>query len=278
MLPDIYKYLDYRQYLMDLFEALREKDPSISFRSFARLADSSSPNYLKLLCNRKINIHEASIDLIAKGAGLKKKEAEYLHILVGFDHAKSHQEKDAFFKKILYKREYKSIKALTKEQYLFFSHWYIPIIRELVVHPNYNGNLMWIARRVEPPITESKVRKGIALLSKLGLIKKDKKSGKWRMTKQVISTSVEVLSLAVAKYHRDVIALAGEAIDRFNKPERDIRSVTVGLSPEGFRELKSRLESFWKETLDFSGKQKKVTRVYQINTQLFPLSKEEKCK
>jgi len=276
MLPFIYNYLDYRQYLMDVYQSLHERDADFSLRSFARMAGSSSPNYLRLIADRKINIHEASLELIEKGVGLKKKEAEYLKILAGFDHAKNHHEKDVFFKKILHKRQYKSIKALTKEQYLFFSHWYIPIIRELVVHPKYTGDHAWIARRVEPPISISKVRKGIALLSKLGLIEEGAKPGSWRMTKQVISTASEVLSVAVSKYHRDVIALAAEAIDRFKKPERDIRSVTVGLSPEGFTELKARLESLWKEILDFSAKQNTVTRVYQINTQLFPLSKEEK--
>ncbi len=276
MRPNIYKYLDYRQYLMDLFEAVHEQDPEFSFRSFARIAGSSSPNYLQLIRDRKLNIHETAIDAVAATLKLKKKEADFLKILVGFDHAKTNEEKDVYFKKILHKREYKSIKTLTREQYQFFSHWYIPVIRELVVRSDYPGNPEWIAKKVIPQISESKARKGIALLEKLGLIKKDAITEKWEMTKTVISTPSEVLSLAIAKYHRDVIALAGEAIDHFKKPERDIRSVTLGLSDEGLLEAKKRLETFWKEMLEFGGTQKDVKRVYQLNTQLFPLSDEDK--
>jgi uncharacterized protein (TIGR02147 family) len=206
---------------------------------------------------------------------LKKKEAEFLKILVNFDQAKTHREKDIFFMKILQKREYKSIKTSTKEQYQFFSHWYIPIIRELIVRPDYPGNPIWIAKKVKPSISESKVRKGILLLSKLGLVKKDTVNGKWEMVDRVISTRAEVMSMAIVKYHQDVIVLAGEAIERFAKPERDIRSVTIGLSSEGMKEAKKRLEAFWKEMLDFGGKQKNVKRVFQLNTQLFPLSDEE---
>ena len=94
----------------------------------------------------------------------------------------------------------------------------------------------------------------------------------------MISTPSEVLSIAVKNYHRNVIKLAGEAIERFEKPQRDIRSVTVGLSEEGFDEVKKRLESFWKELLDFSAGEKNIKKVYQINMQLFPLSKDEDIK
>jgi len=272
MPPNIYKYLDYRQYLMDLFESVHDRDPEFSFRRFARIAGSTSPNYLQLIRDRKLNIHDEAIDAVAAALKLKKKEADFLKILVAFDHAKTNDEKDVYFRKILQKREYKSIKTLTREQYQFFSHWYIPVIRELVVRPDYPGNPEWIAKKITPQISESKVRKGIILLEKLGLIKKDSLTEKWKMTKTVISTPSEVLSLAIAKYHLDVIALAGESVDRFKKPERDIRSVTLGLSPEGLVEAKRRLETFWKEMLEFGGTQKEAKRVFQLNTQLFPLS------
>lgn len=275
MLPDIYHYIDYRRYLVDVSNELHRKDEEFSFRSFARLAGSTTPNFLQLIRDRKLNIHEDAIDAIATAVNLKKKEAEFLKILVNFDQAKTHREKDVFFRKILQKREYKSIKTLTREQYEFFSHWYIPIIRELVVRSDYPGNSIWIAKKVKPPISESKVQKGIMLLSKLGLVKKDTVNGKWKMVDRVISTRAEVMSMAIVKYHQDVIALAGEAIERFAKPERDIRSVTIGLSPEGVKEAKKRLEAFWKEMLDFGGKQKNVKRVFQLNTQLFPLSDED---
>jgi uncharacterized protein (TIGR02147 family) len=275
MLPDIYKYLDYRQYLMDLFAALNQRDPSFSLRRFARIAGSTSPNYLQLIRSRKLNLHPDALDAIAHDVPLKKKEADFLKILVNFDHAKTHGEKDLYFRKILQKREYKSIKTLTREQFQFFSHWYIPVVRELVIRDEYPGDPEWIAGKVMPPISESKARKGIALLEKLGLIRQDPTTQKWEMTQNVISTPSEVLSLAIATYHRDVIALAGEAIDRFKKPERDIRSVTLGLTADGVVEAKRRLEMFWKEMLEFGGTQNHAKRVFQLNMQLFPLSNED---
>lgn len=278
MKPDVYKYLDYRLFLVDAFNAKNEKDESFSFRTFARMAGSSSPNYLQLIRDRKINIQDDAISPIAKGLELKKKEEEFLRVLVRFDQSKTHAQKDVFFQAILQKREYKSIKTLTTEHYQFFSHWYIPVIRELIVRKDYPDDISWLEKIINPPISDSKIRKGIKLLSKLDLIKKNKTTSKWEQTNRVISTASEVFSHAIIKYHRDVIALASEAIERFKKPERDIRSITIGLSDKGLKEAKKRLESFWKEMLDFGDSQQNVTRVFQLNTQLFPLSDEDKKK
>jgi len=204
---------------------------------------------------------------------LSKKEEEYFETIVAFDHAKTHEEKDKYFNKMLILREYKSIKLLEKEQYIYFSHWYVPVVRELVTHPQYRDDPSWIAEQIIPPISKAKVCKAIKLLEDLGMIKKE--GSKWiQTTNNTISTPSEVISLAVVKYHKDIISLARESIDRFKLNERDIRSVTIGLSKDGFEHIKKRLEAFWKELLDFSNTQNNIEQVMQINMQAFPLTKQ----
>jgi uncharacterized protein (TIGR02147 family) len=82
-----------------------------------------------------------------------------------------------------------------------------------------------------------------------------------------------VLSLAVTTYHKHVIELSHDAIERFKPAERDIRSVTFGISKAGYEEIKKRQETFWKELLAYADTQTSVDRVYQMNMQLFPVSK-----
>jgi uncharacterized protein (TIGR02147 family) len=274
MNPNIYTYLDYRHYLIDLFSELKKENPSFSFRSFAKMAGSSSPNFLQLIQARKLNIQSAGIHSLSQNIKLTRKERSYFEYLVDFDHAKTHAEKDRFFRLILLAREYKQIQTLDKSQYELFSHWYIPVIRELVVSPHFNGNPAWIGERIIPPVSPAKVKKGIAVLLSLGLITKND-AGAWAHTDRVVSTPSEVLSVAVATYHKNVLSLARDAIERFSPDERDIRSVTLGVSMEGYMEVKKRLEAFWKELLAYAEAQKNVDRIFQVNMQLFPLSKNE---
>ncbi len=269
--PVIFTYLDYRHYLADLFSSLKKEHSSFSLRSFAKMAGSSSPNFLKLIEARKLNIQPSGIHALSQSLKLTTKERAYFEYMVGFDHAKTHDEKDRYFRLILSAREYKVIATLDKNQYELFSHWYIPVIRELITCPFYPGDPGWIGGKIVPAVSRAKVRKAVAVLESLGLIRRAE-NGTWEQAERVVSTPSEVLSVAVTTYHKSVIALAREAIERFEPGERDIRSVTVGVSQTGYVEVKKRMEAFWKELLSYADTQKTADRIYQINMQLFPVS------
>ncbi len=276
MKPELFTYLDYRHYLKDLFEALKKGDEGLSYRMFAKMAGSSSPNFLQLIIQRKLNIGQSHIRALAESIVLSKKEEGFLETIVAFDHAKTHEEKNKYYRRMLLTREYSSIRQLQKEQYSYFSKWYLPVIRELVVASDFTGNMTALGDRIVPPVSASKVKKGIALLESLGLIQKD--PDRYILSNAVLSTPSEVISLAVTHYHKDVIALAAEAIEKFPAQDRDIRAVTLGVDADGFLEVKQRLERFWKELLEFADTQKTPTRVVQVNMQLFPLTKDKEFK
>jgi uncharacterized protein (TIGR02147 family) len=107
----------------------------------------------------------------------------------------------------------------------------------------------------------------------LDLIRGDPATGRLVQTDRVVSTPSEVMSLAAMRYHKDTIGLAQDALERFQQNERDIRSVTLGIPADGYDKIKERLEAFWKELMTSAQTQDVVDKVYQINIQLFPLSK-----
>jgi uncharacterized protein (TIGR02147 family) len=237
------------------------------------MAGSSSPNYLQLIKNRKLNISNSAIYALSIALKLSRTEEEYFEAIVNFDHARTNVEKDKFFKRILQSRQMTGkVQTLLKEQYEFFSHWYIPVIRELVVSDAYSGDPEWIAKKIVPPVSVAQVHKGIALLEKLGMIVPRGEGKPWLQQHSLVKTESEVVSLAVTQYHQNMIRLAGEAIERFDASSRDIRSVTIGISASGYVEIKKKLEQFWMELLHFAESQKEIDQVFQINMQMFPIS------
>ncbi|HEX2959338.1 MAG TPA: TIGR02147 family protein [Chitinispirillaceae bacterium] len=270
----IYLYIDYRQYLSALYDDFKKNDSSFSFRSLARMAGSSSPNFFQQIRDRKLNISAHSLTMLAKALKLTSKEEEYLETIVAFDHAKTHDEKDKFFRRILQIRGQNNAVELQKEQYDFVSHWYIPVIRELLTCGNYNGDPQWVADRIVPQITLAQVKKGISLLQSLGLIIPEENGTKWRQTNRTISTPSEVLSVAAMNYHLDTIELGREALSRFNADQRDVRAITLGIPKSKISELKSRVESFWSDLLAFANESSEVEKVMQVNIQMFPMSKD----
>jgi uncharacterized protein (TIGR02147 family) len=272
--PDLFTYLDYRKYLKDAFEAMKARDPKASYRSVAKEAGFTSPNFLQLVIAGKRNLHSSQFPGAVRALGLNKQEADFFANLVGFEQAKDFEEKNFHYQKMLRSRKYAVTKAVEKGQFEYFDQWYHPAVRELLVHRECDGSAAWIADRIQPRITEPQAEKSIELLERLGLVKREESTGKWAQTDAVISTPAEVASLAVANYHRSVLKLASDSIETFSSSERDLRAVTLGIPKSLFPEVKRRMEEFWRDLLGMAEGQKGVEDVIQVNLQLFPMAKE----
>lgn len=276
MKPDIFSYLDYRQYLFDIIVFQRQHLPGFSFRAVAQCIGSRSHAFMRKIIRRNLDLNRTCVPALSKYFRLKKNEQEYFQSIVAFDQARKVKEKERLLGRMLDLRQCQVIRYLSEKQYAYFSRWYMPVVRELVASRGYNDDPRWIADRIIPPVGVKKIVHALKLLASLKLISRDGKTGKWKLTDRVISSSPEVRSSAAIKYHYDAITLGREAIRRFESGRRDIRSVTLALSPAGFRAMKKRLRAFWREVLTEAGMQKKTDRVYTVNTQLFPVTMPEK--
>lgn len=278
MKPDIFTYLDYRVFLKDAFDALKAKSPRLSYRTFAKRAGFSTPNFLQMVIQSKRSLSSTYVVVTASAFKLNKQETEFFQNLVSYDQARSVDEKNLFYQRILKNKRFTAIKTLDRSQYDFFSHWYVPVVRELLTHRDFQGDSHWIAERIFPRITVAQVESAKNLLLGMGLIRCEETSGKWHLSEIVLASDSESSNLALRNYHTAAIQLAQDSLKAFPQPERDIRSVTVGLSQAAYGELKSRMETFWKEIMDFAGSQTDIDSVYQVNMQVFPLTRERKAK
>lgn len=276
MKPNIFNYLDYRQYFFDMVVYSNRELPDFSFRAVAKCVGTRSKVYLRRIMDKKLDVSMAGVRALAKYFRLTEKEQEYFKSIVSFEQTNKLKEKNRFLQKLLALRQYPAITCIGDDQYDYFSTWYMPVVRELATSPGYNDDPQWMADRIVPKVTIEEVRNALALLVSLKMISRDEKKRKWKLTNRVISSPPEVLSRAAIKYHNDSINLAREAITRFESGKRDIRSVTVKLSPAGFAAMKKRLEGFWRELLSASDMQTNADQVFTVNMQLFPVSIPEK--
>jgi uncharacterized protein (TIGR02147 family) len=70
-----------------------------------------------------------------------------------------------------------------------------------------------------------------------------------------------------------MIGLAGDAIERFGPADRDITSVTLGVSEETRNAIIERLAELRRELLELAEQDSSTEQVVQVNFQVFPLSR-----
>jgi len=269
--PVIFDYLDYRVFLKDMFCFRKWKDKYFSYRYFAGKSGFASPNYLKLVIDGDRNLTNGSIAKIAKGFKLKKQEREYFENLVFMNQAEDHEERDHYYRKMMSAKGYGHIQKLEKASYEYFSKWYYPVIREVVLFGSRRHTPLQIATLLKPNIKPKEAEKALKLLVELGLIQKND-DGCWEQCEKVVSTGPEVKSLVIANFHREMMQLAAKSIDQFPARQRDISAVTISTKNENMEEIKKRIAIFREDILELACSDSNDDQVIQINIQAFPLT------
>jgi uncharacterized protein (TIGR02147 family) len=202
--------------------------------------------------------------------GLKKREAEYFSLLSGFESIKDEGKRRACYQKILKMRAERN-KPVPKEHYRFFEQWYHVALFELFRTGKYTGNNAEFGSMLIPPVSESKTRKAIELLKRLGYIQ-ESKDGKVCAAQPFLTTGDTWESVAIHAFQVAMSNLGARALDSIPKEERDFSTLTMALSKEAFEKVRDAVK---KARMEISAIERDCTapdRVYQINFQSFPLS------
>jgi uncharacterized protein (TIGR02147 family) len=275
-LLNIYCYTDYRTYLRDFYKKKKEISPGFSYRVFSRRSEVKAPNFLQWLIEGKRNLAIATIPRVCIALGLKEDEPDYFHNLVHFNQARTIKEKTDFFLKLAELRKLSRITLINELQFEHYQNWYNEAIRELLRFytfvPSEKYAYRKLARKLSPEIDENMARKAIRQLIKLELLKEGD-DGALKQSEHFISTGDEVDSFLIKTFHKTMITLAGESLDRHSKEVRDISSVTMSISNDCFNLIKNEIQIFRKRILEMVKVDKESENVYQLNFQFFPLTK-----
>ena len=267
---NLFSYLDYRQFLRDWYLAAKKSRGSFSFRTFSKKAGFHSPNFFKLVMDGDRNLTEKSLSHFVTGLGLNKQEEEFFRNLVFFNQAKIHEQKDHYYQKLIQSRKFGQLKPIEKDQYDFYSTWYHPVIRELVVSKDFDGTPEWLVDRIHPKITWAQATKSIELLEKLGFIRKSPE-GKWAQSTPLVTTGAESSSLVLLNYHQSLLGLTQQLLPEIPPEERDISAVTLGVAASRVPELKQKIQDFRREILEMVSTETEPEKVLSLTIQLLPL-------
>jgi uncharacterized protein (TIGR02147 family) len=267
----IYTYLDYRVFLRDAYARLHARNRAFNYVAVCKKVDLKSPSHITAILKGTRNIPERLIDPFARAFSLNKKESRYFYWLVCYNQAKTHSKKDEAFQKLLSFHSSDST-IINPQIYTYFSHWYHPVIRELVAliavtRDDYHR----VAHALQPRITPAAAQRALSLLERLGIISITTQ-GVYTRTDKVLTTGEGWRSIIINNYQRAAMDLARKAVERFAAHERDISTLTLSISEETFSRMREKIASLRKELLDMARADTNAQRIYQCNFQLFPVS------
>lgn len=268
---NIYNYTDYRSFLKDYYLYQKKMNRLFSFRYFALKSGVSASMFKDIIAGRR-RLSLKVAQKYASAMNLTLKQTEYFTAVVQFVNSKSNDEKNNHYIRMVRLRGNSTIKFIDQGQYEFFRSWYHSAIREMVTLPDFKEDFDWIARKCVPSISPAQAKKSIEIMLQLGILQRNE-SKKLDTADAVISSEYEMKSFVLRNFHSEMIRLAREALERFEPQEREISSLTLGVSQKCYERIKERIRTFKQEILNMviSDTSESET-VCQCNFQLFPLT------
>jgi uncharacterized protein (TIGR02147 family) len=234
---------------------------------------SSSGYFSDVLAGKK-NLSGAFMLKFAKALKLSREEEEYFLNLVSFNQAKTLEEKNRYYEKMMTSGKVK-FDVLEADKYEYFSKWQYAAVREVLHYLPFKADYKELARSLDPPIPAKEARKAVELLHRLGFVLRAA-DGTWRPSTANLSTSANFNGLHVANFHRTTLELAIRALDVFPPDQKGFSGLTLPLSGDKIRKAKLAIKNLRMYLLALAENGAKADRVYQFNFQLFPVTQIEK--
>lgn len=266
-------YRDYRDYLVALYQYMKDHEADYSYRIFATQLGFKASNYFHLIINRKRNLSLKTVQQVAIALTLNEKEEKHFRNMVALDHADEGLVRHKLVREVVNKGGKPGVKQIEKRKYRYFSHWYYPAIREMIELDGFVEDHSRIAKELKPNITKAEVSKALKTLLDLGLIARDD-AGILRVVDKQVSTPKAVRGAFVKSYHQEMLARAADALDLTAAKDREVVAVTFGIDRETSNQIKIAVGDFWQSLQKIADQSPKGTRVMQLTMQWFPLTRD----
>lgn len=235
----------------------KQKNPLFSLRAFARQL-RISPAQLSLLINGKKKLTPKVAEHLIDRLNLNSSEA--LDIL-----------DDSLPLKQKLKSPKSELQVLSEEEFNLISDWLHFAVLELAALKENSSNSRWIAS--ELGVDSTRVIEAIQRLQRLGFLKVS--DGRMKKTSKPFTTTTDIPSAAIRKFHKQTLDLAREKIDSVPVELREFSSITTPVSLKKLKRVKRLINEF-KHRMNEELEGEDASEVYTLSIQLFPLTKAEK--
>jgi uncharacterized protein (TIGR02147 family) len=277
MMQRIEFYDDFRKFLQDYYQDQKKRFPHFSYRYFCKKADLTSPSHFLEIIEGKRKLTSKMLESFVKGLALTDSDARYFAMLVGFNQSNNSIEKQHLLEQLRgLKRKVKQALVST-DHYEYYSKWYNVIIRELACLIDWKDDFEVLANSVAPHIRKNDAKESIEFLVHAGFIEK-RGDGRYYQREPAITSGPEVCSLGVRAYNAFMAEQGRRSIDAYPPAERDIQTLTIGVSKDGYRLIKQEMQDFLSRVVRIVDDDKNADRVYNVNVHLFPMSVRQQAK
>lgn len=280
--PRLNLYTDYRHFLRDFYEYRRSQTRHeirpYSYANFAAAADIKSPNYLKLIIDGQRNLSPEMAKRFARAMALNREDTDEFVALVDYTQATEPLERNRFLKALADLRVRQQLKngEINADTWNKVPSWVTWVLYALSEQKGvkFTAEEMFDLMRGKARIED--IRRSFDKLLASGELTQNAETGEVTKGRELMAGSEDVPVAMVRKLQAELIYLGLESLFQDQVNDREFGAATLSLTEKEFEQLKFELRQFrkrWAKDIGVARKTEKGDRVFQLNIQLFPVTK-----
>ncbi|MCB9495423.1 MAG: TIGR02147 family protein [Fibrobacteria bacterium] len=266
--PDIFAYLDYREFLRDHYKARKEHDRFFSFRHMA-LRTEVDAGWIAKVLGGQAHLSERTLDAFARLCRLNEREEAFFRALVTLAKARGIAARQEAFERAMALKS-PARQTLGERQLAYYARWWHAPVRSLVALLGPDATAARISSLLLPYVPEADVAASIQLLEEIGLIERSGDS--WVVRDAFVASPPEGARTFVRAYQAASMDLAKGALETIPPSDRDITTLTLSFDHRDLPLVRERLGALRDSLIQLSTDARRPDLVFQVNLQVFPVT------
>ncbi len=280
--PRLNLFTDYRQYLREFYEFRRNQTRNLlrpyNYATFAAAADIRSPNYLKLIIAGQRNLSMDMAGKFAKAMNLGREESDEFIALVHYTQSIEPLERNRNLKALADIRVRQQLRSgeINADTWAKVPSWVTWVLYALAEQKNVAFTPEELFELMRGKARSEDIRRSLEKLIVAGELTRNSETGEVTKGRELMTGSEDVPVEMVRKLQAELIYLGLESLFQDQPQDREFGAQTLALTEKEFEQLKFELRQFrkrWAKDIGVARKTEKGDRVFQLNIQLFPVTK-----
>ncbi len=239
-------------------------------RKLAQQAGLAS-GYLPMVMSGKRPLSGAALARLIPHLKLNLKEQVFLENLVTIGTSESHEARMNALHRITRSTQFQNANLETAPTYEYLTHWYYVAIREMASLNGFQADPQWIQSQLSYSVPLKDVGTALQFLLDNKYIELNA-DGSVRNALQPIDASGGMYRLALADFHREILHLAMQSIDKISSAERNVQGHTFALSRKNYEKATEILNEAVAKLRELGQKENRGEAVYHVEVALIPLT------
>lgn len=280
--PILSAYTDFREYLKDYFAHRRHLSAHdlrpYSYSDFSAAADIKSPNYLKMIIEGQRNLSPEMARKFARALKFDKEESVEFEVLVQYGQEKDPLSRNKYLKKL---SELRSSHALhhgeiDEATWEKVPNWLTWVLYAMIDQEGVQFEPSLIKKYLRNTSSEKEIKAAIDKLMESHDITIDEHFVAHKKN-HMMSNADKISPALIRRLQSELIYLGLESLYRDEPTEREISGFTLAMTDEEYSWVRHELRKVRKEIqtkLMMAREKVPGKKVYQVNVQMFPLTRE----